>query len=453
MSATKAWLPPLDRRVLNAELRRKRAASATEFQISVHLVSGQALPAFPINGAETIGELRRRALRAADDHPSRSCRLLIGSACLELAEDECLVAEALRRSTACVSEGAGPGITTPSENVSSKCAHQVSVTLVRMRVLWAATACMSGNITLSQMPINTDSRHPPCLEIVFTHEKATSVCFSPDGRHILTASDDSIARLWDIDGGCMLCTLTGHTGGLTSVVFSPHGNMALTTSKDRTARLWQLPLITQSDIRGDLSVVCLHVFCGHEKAVWSGAFSPNREVVLTAARDFTARLWNMDNGEPMHTFSGHEGALWCAAFSPDGDRVATASSDRTARLWSVATGEHLCTLSGHGDTVTRIAFSADGESLLTSSRDGHVRLWASDSGELSASLSATDEDSDSPTHLWTAAYAPDGAMILGTATGGSLWMWVHSDHSRTWGSGRQVGTRSTTVLSCDLCLR
>ena len=67
-----------------------------------------------------------------------------------------------------------------------------------------------------------------------------SAVFSPDGRRVLTASDDKTARLWEAESGKLLATFQGHTGRVNSAVFSPDGRRVLTASEDSTARLWPL---------------------------------------------------------------------------------------------------------------------------------------------------------------------------------------------------------------------
>ena len=44
-------------------------------------------------------------------------------------------------------------------------------------------------------------------------------------------------------------------------------------------------------------------------------------------------MWSAEEpGEPL-ILRGHEGTIYTAAWSPEGDRVLTAGTDRTARLW------------------------------------------------------------------------------------------------------------------------
>jgi hypothetical protein len=66
-----------------------------------------------------------------------------------------------------------------------------------------------------------------------------SARFSPDGKLVLTASDDGTARLWSVSSGQELAVLRGHSGWIKGVDFSPDGELIVTASEDGTARLWE----------------------------------------------------------------------------------------------------------------------------------------------------------------------------------------------------------------------
>ena len=69
----------------------------------------------------------------------------------------------------------------------------------------------------------------------------TSVDFSPDGRPVLTGSDDYTAKLWDASTGHegkAILNLKGHTQEVTSVRFSHDGRYVCTGSRDGTAMVW-----------------------------------------------------------------------------------------------------------------------------------------------------------------------------------------------------------------------
>ena len=68
------------------------------------------------------------------------------------------------------------------------------------------------------------------------------------------------------------------------------------------------------------------------------AFSPDGKTLVSAARNETILLWNVETREPIVIFQEHIYESISATFSPDGKTLASGTEDGTILLWDVSLG-------------------------------------------------------------------------------------------------------------------
>ena len=299
--------------------------------------------------------------------------------------------------------------------------------------------------------------------------------YSPDGRRIVTASEDSTARIWDAVTGRELMVLRGHTQKVRSADFSPDGREVLTVSYDDTARTWdaasgrQLALLRRgvhnrmhfaSYSPDGLRVVIasgdgtaqiwdaslakqLAELDGHTEIMARAVFSPDGTRIATAWLDKSASIWDAATGREIIQLKGHTGGVWSVAFSPDGGRVVTGSFDDTARVWDAATGRQIMVLSGHNNVVSSAAFSPDGLRVVTSSEDTTARVWDASTGRQMVLLNPHGD------LLETASFSPDGRRVVTAGDDATARIWDLQSSSRILALTQHADLVSSAEYSRD----
>jgi WD40 repeat protein len=246
------------------------------------------------------------------------------------------------------------------------------------------------------------------VRAVFRGHTATVTCvaYSPDGKTLVSGSEDRTIRVWDVRSGQERSTLRGHTDGVTSVAFSPDGKTLASASKDRTVKLWDAQTGKE---RATLK--------GHTGPVLSVAFSPDGGTLASADQTIVDRLgeiklWDAVRGQERASLPGHTGGVLCVAFSPDGQTLASASyQDGTIRLWDVKTNQERATLKGHARYVS---FSPDGKTIASCNWQ-EIKLWDAASRKERATLKW---HTAPPVSL---AFSPDGNTLVAASREIQLW--------------------------------
>ncbi|MFI7582051.1 trypsin-like serine protease [Kocuria kalidii] len=168
----------------------------------------------------------------------------------------------------------------------------------------------------------------------------------------------------------LISILFGHLNETIAVAVTPNCAKAVTASRDHTARVWDLN-----------TGALVHTLEGHTDAVEAVGITPDGTRAVTASRDHTARVWDLNTGNSLHLLEGHTEPLKAVAVTPDSTRAVTASSDGTARIWDLSTGTQLHLLAGHTDAISAVAITSDGTWAMTASWDRRARVWDMNIGE------------------------------------------------------------------------
>jgi WD40 repeat protein len=285
----------------------------------------------------------------------------------------------------------------------------------------------------------------------------TVASFSPDGKTIVTASEDGTIKLWR-DNGTFIRELKGHNGGVLNISFNSDGHEIASASADKSIKIWKLDGTLVKTLEGhqdkvfaiafsfnneiiasasaddtiklwDRNGKLIKILKGHQDDVLDISFNPKEKVIASASTDDTIKLWDWD-GKLINSFQIAQKGVLGVSFDPDGKTLVSAGKNGTVKLWDTK-GKLLQTFQGHTDSVQSVRFSPDGKTIASAGKDRTVRLW-SRNGQLLQILQGHANSVSS------VRFSPDGKTIASASLDKTVKLWNSDGISVTKLRGQYV---------------
>ena len=235
------------------------------------------------------------------------------------------------------------------------------------------------------------------------------IAFSPDGKQIATAHDESV-HLWDAQSGKMLqgpLNVSDHF--VNGIQFSHDGNKLLTTSSSHYERKWSKTSIWDLSTREIVGTPFKH----HSEVSSSWKF----DRLVTGSQDGTVRLWTTRTMEPIAGgLTSTADPVTNVSFNPDGQLILMTSQKRLEygsrvdnQLWDARTLQRVGSPMSIEGRQSHTEFSSDGKYVVTAGR-----TWRVNDGGL------VTERQRWPQAISVAVVSPDGRYLYVSADPSSV---------------------------------
>jgi WD40 repeat protein len=309
-------------------------------------------------------------------------------------------------------------------------------------------------VTPAPLEIPVDARRPDRMLQMGHTGQITAMAFSPDRQRLVTGSDDSTVRVWDLATGQQQLNLRGDQKIITAVAFSPDGGRLASGSADgkfvvadantgkavysRDFHQWvdavafspdgqYLAVSIQQSEEEEQSSASIHVYraeSGEEFKVlpltWSSApllaITVDDHLISSGFEggEDPVNIWDIASGQLLKSFP-----IEAQTISADGRWAVTQEFQQGGKvaLWDLKTGHQAWVASSPYGRI-QFAFSRDGQQLLLADLNhSEMKLWETASGKEIVTFPG------SQSVVRSVVFSGDGKAIAAGAADGSIAIW------------------------------
>lgn len=291
------------------------------------------------------------------------------------------------------------------------------------------------------------------LHTIPVNEDTESLCYTPDGRHILAPGKGGELQLIDTTNYEVAYTLQTASEELVYSGIAAEDESAVLLTASGEVQVWDLKkhkqvhcfptmmanghvadfdgyrLVLISDdkpsyvsvweVRTGTRIVTAKIF---SEDLCVAALSPCSDLLVTGSESGLLIPWHMDKRARDFVLPGHRAMVNFVEFSPDGSKLVTGGSEASAKIWETANGKQVATLDRHEAAIIHSEYTHDGSRLVTYSLDHEIGIWDGHSYKLIQYIPKPDNTDvgtshgvriyGSSTDIVIASYVGDTAFLL-----------------------------------------
>lgn len=203
------------------------------------------------------------------------------------------------------------------------------------------------------------------------------VAFVPNQPQFVTLSATGLARTWAVPAAPLALKPLVHPDAVRGVSLSADGKKVLTAGADKVARIWNNGAVERE-------------FKDHTAAVVAVGIAADN--VVSADADGGVLFWNPADGKQTAKLAGPKKPLTSLAVLPNTKTVAVGYSDEVKLYAAPTTAEKDAKAFPHPKPVFGLAFHPDGKKVVSFCADGKARILNPDTGKEDASYDLTAKD-------------------------------------------------------------
>ncbi|KAG2353418.1 WD40-repeat-containing domain protein [Suillus spraguei] len=153
------------------------------------------------------------------------------------------------------------------------------------------------------------------------------VAFSPDGLKLASGicRKTNIIQVWSTNNAKLLFDINAHGDWIRNIVWTPDGRQLISASDDKKIKFWD------SSNGKQIGQPCTdHTFYVSSLAISSDGF-----FIASASFDCTVRLWNKKSHEKIGQALKHTTCVSSVVISPNGELLVSGDYDGNVHLWSI----------------------------------------------------------------------------------------------------------------------